>query len=82
MTLPVVASEARGAEVSAAAGTDESEQITAAVWGPGAARGEKVPRPRELERSPDHLLSPPALASPQHHPPRGTSDQGSSTLSA
>lgn len=44
--------------------TDESEQIAAAVWGPGATRGEKVPRPRELERSPDHLLSPPALAVP------------------
>lgn len=52
------------AEVSAVAMTDESKQITAAVWDPGAIRGEKVSRPRKLERSLGHLLSPPALAVP------------------
>lgn len=51
-------------EVSAAAVTDESKQVTAAVCDPGATRGEKVSRPRKLERSLGHLLSPPALAVP------------------
>ena len=52
------------AEVSAVAMIDESRQITAAVWDPGAIRGEKVSRPRELERSLGRLLSPLALAVP------------------
>ena len=52
------------AEVSAAAVTDESKQVTAAVCNPGATRGEKVSRPHKLERSLGHLLSPPALAVP------------------